>query len=133
MERFAKALTVRDVGLAAALATYGVPPDPRGFEDHFDMDGRRYHCWHFLDRAAHSGELTLALVAAGKNPEEFNAKNPTHPFSYIMIYAKNRAGLVERCTKNAPKYLISRGKSVALVDPSAPRDIQETILAKIGV
>ena len=133
MQSFAPSLTVNDINLAAALATYHVPPDPRGFEDHFDNEGRSYRCWHFLDRATHTGETTESLIAAWRNPDEFNAKNPTHPWAYIMIAFKNRAELYDRCSKNAPKFLISRGKSIAMIDPNAPRDVRETILAKIGI
>jgi len=133
MERFDKTLTVRDLSLAAALASYNVPPDPRNFEDHFDMEGRRFYAWHFLDRTSHTGELTVDLIAAWADPDAFNAKNPTHPWAYIMIAFKNRDHLRERCAQNAPKYLISRGKSKALVDPNSKRSTQETILAKIGI
>jgi len=133
MERFAKSLTVRDLGLAAALAAYHVPPDPRGFEDHFDLDGRRYHCWHFMDRATHTNELTVDLIAAWQSPDEWNAKHPAHPWAYIMIAFRNKEHLRERCTRNAPKYLICRGQSFAIVDPAASRDAQEKILTKIGI
>lgn len=133
MERFAKALTVHDLTLAAALAAYHVPPDPRGFEDHFDMEGRRFFCWHFMDRTTHSGELTVDLIEAWKDPESFNSKHPTHSWSYVMIAFMNRDHLRERCSKNAPKFLINRGSSFALIDPSAPKDIQETIMLKIGI
>ena len=133
MERFAKALTVHDLSLAAALAAYHVPPDPRGFEDHFDMEGRRFFCWHFMDRTTHSGELTMDLIAAWADPEAFNAKFPKHAWSYVMIAFKNRDHLRDRCSKNAPKFLINRGSSFALIDPGSPKDIQETIMLKIGI
>ena len=130
--RFSPALTVRDCGLAAALAAYHVPPDPRGFEDVFDVDGRRFYCWHFLDRTP-GGELTVDLIKAWGSPEEFNEKHPRHPWAYIMIYERNKQGLRERCAKNKPKFLIQRGESLALVDPRAPRATQEAILARIGI
>lgn len=133
MERFAKTLTVQDISLAAALVAYDVPPDPRGFEDHFDVDGRRFFNWHFLDRTTESGERTVDLIAAWADPDAFNAKHPRHPWSYMMIMLKNRAHLRERCSKNAPKYIIQRGKSKAVIDPASPRSTQETILAKIGI
>ena len=133
MERFSKALTVHDLSLAAALAAYHVPPDPRGFEDHFDMEGRRFFCWHFLDRTTHTGELTVDLIAAWANPEEFNSKHPAHAWAYIMIAFKNRDHLRERCAKNVPKFLINNGRSYALIDPKASREIQEAIMVKIGI
>ena len=133
MERFAKTLTVRDLSLAAALVAYHVPPDPRGFEDHFDVEGRRFFAWHFLARTTHTGELTVDLIAAWAEPDAFNVKHPRHTWSYIMISFKNREHLRERCSKNAPKYIIQKGKSVAVVDPASPRSTQEIILAKIGI
>ncbi len=133
MDRFAKTLTVHDLSLAAALVSYNVPPDPRGFEDHFDMEGRRFFCWHFLDRTTHSNELTVDLIAAWKDPDAFNAKHPTHPWSYVMIAFKNREHLRQRCAKNAPKYILQRGGAWGVVDPASKRSTQETILAKIGI
>tara|TARA_R100000808_G_scaffold25077_1_gene61412 strand:+ start:6815 stop:7222 length:408 start_codon:yes stop_codon:yes gene_type:complete len=131
--KYAPSLTVSDVNLASALATYYVPPDPRGFEDHFEENGRRYYCWHFLDRTSHTGELTQELIAAWADPEAFNEKFPNHPFSFIMLYERNRQGLRERCTKNAPKLLVRKGPSLAVVDPKQSREDQEYILAKIGI
>ena len=133
MDRFAKTLTVRDLSLAAALFSYNVPPDPRGFEDHFELDGRRYHCWHFMPATTTTGEKTADLIRAWENPDEWNAKFPNHTWSFIMIAFRNREHLRERCTKNAPKFLISRGSSMALIDPNSRRSTQETILTKIGI
>ena len=131
--RLAPALTVRDCNLAGALASVGVPPDPRGFEDTFNQDGRTFHCWHFLAQTIDGADRTIDLINAWNNPEDFNRKNPLHRFSFVMMAFKNARHLRKRAASREGYYLLRRGSSVAMVDPGAPREMQDVILQKIGL
>ena len=133
MEQYDRSLSIRDYNLAGGMASLGILPDPRGFEDTFAHEGRRFSCWHFLQQDAAGLYNARELIAGWDRPEEFNRKHPTHPWSYYMMGVRNAAGLRERCTKNAAKFILQRGPSVAIVDPESPRDIQETILGKLGI
>jgi hypothetical protein len=133
MQRFAPSLTVKDPKLAGALAAVGVPPDPRGFEDSFTHDGRRFSCWHFLSQTIDGADQTRALVAAWLNPEEWNRAHPTHRFAYVMIAYKNTEILLKRARNREPYFILQQGSSVAVVNPSAAQGDQDVILQKIGI
>ena len=133
MKRFEASLTVKDPKLAGALAAVGVPPDPRGFEDSFAHDGRRFSCWHFLGQTVDGLDQTRALVAAWMDPENWNRANPTHRFAYVMIAYKNTDILLNRARGKDPYFIIQQGPSVAVVNPAASRADQDVILQKIGI
>ena len=133
ISRFDSSLTVHDPFLAGALFAFGILPDPRGFEERFRTeDGRNRHCWHFLPQSRDGLFTAREIIEGWKDQEEFNRKFPQHPLAYLMMSLKNGNGLREHCANRTPKFVVSRGPSVAVIDPS-DRKTSEDLLAKIGI
>jgi len=130
--KYSPSLSTTDPYLAGFLASYYVPPDPRGFETSFNHEGRTLRQWHFSPHTK-TGEQTAALTQGWKDPGAFNAADPLHPFSFYMVALQNAKALLQRCADRSPVYLIEKGPKIALVDTHAPRGVQDTILQKLGV
>jgi len=131
--RFAPALSTSDLNLTCALLSMGIPPDPRGLCDPFTGDaGDRVFC-HFAEVSLCGRFRTEALMAAWAEGEAWIERNPDHPFSYIMAFIGNRRDAQAAVQGRQPYALVLRGSSVAMIDPAARREVNETLFGLIGI
>jgi len=127
---------ITDIGLAACLLAVGILPAPGDFEDHLTGDARSLgFCFsrNTTDIRFQLEKLELAWRMEQEKPGSWVDQNPEHPFAYAISAVNNLRHLTERVKVAKAKVLIKRGKSVAVVDPVSPQDVQDVFLQKIGV
>jgi hypothetical protein len=117
-------LTVQDIWLAAALASFDVPfyqPDPIR---RVRKDGREICLFNFESGGPGARGGTGAEIVKQWADKTFIESNPEHPLAYILAFTHNRERLLDLVKQSPQVQIEQKGGKIFFVPIRKPQESQ---------